>query len=281
MGKNPITKTIRLVNDRKSRYSLKLRTDGTADYIYEDEDEYEIEKKLKYTWDEETNTIRMKLEKMAFYEEDEQELLTYDESLSKIKEECTVENMRQSFKNSYNKKKDKDWFKDDYPDCNSYEDYETAFLKEIGYKSFDDYVKYYKQQSENYCKAQFGAQVTYSYKSTNDEMTLTEKFTGVKNLLNSECEFYDGSNGSEAYIDSYSAYICIDENDVSYAYYGIPDTDKETIDFEKKKRSDKNYETVGNVNGSYTEDISGKTVTINCDGEKYVCEFEGQKFVQE
>ncbi|MDE7290827.1 MAG: hypothetical protein K2N58_02150 [Treponemataceae bacterium] len=293
VGENPIKETIKLIPENDSYHYLELKADGSALYISDDDGDVETALKFKYTYDAETKRIHMKLEKAAYGTELSSEatdkLLTYNEYLSKLDEDFTEKNMKQTLKKEYDENKDKEWFKRDYPDCNSYEDYEKEILKNIkeaGFDSFDAYVKDMKRYYENDCKSAFGAQTTYSYKITDGKMTLTEKFTGVKNLLDSQCEYRsydDGQNSTKVRIRSTYAEIYIYENGIRYDYDGTINTDNRTIDFKKSKRSesDKDYEPLGNVNATYTEEIDRGRVTINCEGKEYVCEFEGEKYTQE
>ncbi len=211
------------------------------------------------------------------------ELLTYDEARSKINEYYTVKKLREGLKKLY--EEDKEYYEEEYPDCHSYEDFEAEIVKDWwDFNSNDDVVKYCKRQAESYCKSSFGARITFSYKITDGKMTLAEKFTGLKNLFFSN--FYGNSNNEYLYVEIGGSYAGVNtrKNDVRYDYAGILDTDNNAIDFVKRKVSKTDsheYEYLGNVKGSYTENIAKGTVTIKCDGEEYVCEFKGQKFVQE
>lgn len=283
VGENPIKETVKLRRDGYDDSYLELKTDGTALAIYVDDDKSNVEEpvsKYKYTYDDEKRTITMILEKTILdldFEGNQEQLMTYSEICSKINEEITVEKMRQSEKEYYEERKDGEWFKEDYPDCDTYEKYEAAIVKMEGFDSYDDLVKSYKQEYENVYKAAFGAQITYSYKKTGSKITLTEKFTGVKNMLSSECEYSDydgGQNYTDVYIASSYASIRIYEDDVRYRYNGTVDTDKKTISFESKGGKEK-------VTATYTENINAETVTIKFKDKEYVCKFEGQKFVQE
>lgn len=301
VGENPIKETVKLIPENDSYHYLELKTDGTALQIYIDDHKNNAEEtviKYKYTYDADVKKIYMRVEKVAydgeFYSEAEGKLLTYNEYLSKLDEDLTEKNMKQSIKEEYERNKDEDKFKENYPDCNSYEDYEKEILKgikEAGFDSLDAYAKYMKPFYEYYCKATFGAQITYAYKTTDGKITLTEKFTGVKNLLNSRCK-YDGYDANQNYtyarIDCTGSSIQSKENGVYYYYYdnATLDTDKRTIDFVKEKETrsddgDYEYETLGNVSATYIEDIGKGRVTINCEGKDYVCEFEGEVYTQE
>lgn len=288
VGENPIKETVKLKKEEYSSRYLEIRTDGTAIYC---EDIYEEgQTKFKYTYDTDVKEIYMKVEKAAYYndwnnEEEWYQLLSYDEIRSKINKDFTTEKIRQVLKDSYEREKDDEYYKDNYANYNSYDDYENELVKEAGVGSFDDYVKRVKQEYENEYKATFGAQITYAYDTKDSKMTLTEKFTGVKNLLDSECEFRAETGYDHIDIDCYSAWRSIKEDDFYYYYYGTLDTSKKTIDFEKRKetKSDNGkykYETIGHVNATYTEDIDRGTVTIDCEGKKYVCEFEGEEYTQ-
>ncbi|MBD5432966.1 MAG: hypothetical protein HDR35_01515 [Treponema sp.] len=298
VGTNPIENEIKLISEDDEYRYLVLRNDGTALEIHCDDDDVEEEKTyatFKYTYNDEERTISMKMEKCIYYSEfyesdnNDNKLLTYEQILSKINEDYTVEKMRKYNQEYYEERKEEEWFEEKYPDCDTYEKYETALFKECGVDSFNDYVKTFKQSEENYYKSMFGAQVTYAYRIENNKMILTEKFTGVKNLLDSECEYenHDGNYYTDASIDC--SYAKISEYDSKNRFeeycYGYPNADKRTIDFEKVRDTwteDWKHESVslGNVTATYTEDIRGKTVTIKCEGKEYVCKFRGINFIQ-
>ena len=285
VGETPIQNEITLKHGDYA--TLVMKTDGTAEYY----DDGELEYVFKYTWNTTKKEIYMALEKNAYWNMGgESQLLTYEQIFSKLNEDFTIEKIKKYEQAYYKENQDEEWFKWDYPNCDTYEKYETALFKEYGYASFEDYVKSMKQEEEIYCKSVFGAQVTYAYKFENDKMILTEKFTGVKNLLDSSCKYENYNDGKEidAIIDC--SYAKISEYDSKNRFeeycYGYPNADKRTIDFEKVRNTwteDWKHERVslGNVKATYTEDISGKTVTIKCEGKEYVCEFKGQKFIQE
>ena len=265
VGKNPITETVKLLT-RKDMY-LELKTDGTATYG----DDYDREEgyKFKYTYDANKKEIYLKVEKSVYenpFGENSSELMTYNEILSKLNKDCNVENAREYFKELYEYEKDKEYFKEDFPDCNSYEEFEAAIIESTGYNSLDAYVKYAKQIYEDLNKAYFGAQITYAYEIEDGKITLTEKFTGVKNLLNSRC--VDETRSCRIY----STTVSIDENDIYY--YGIPNIDKKKINFNSDK-GNSTYES------TYTENIANGTVTIKFKDKEYVCEFDGEIFTQE
>ncbi|MDE7290911.1 MAG: hypothetical protein K2N58_02595 [Treponemataceae bacterium] len=264
VGKNPITETVKLLT-RKDMY-LELKTDGTATYgdDYDREEEYEF----KYTYDANKKEIYLKVEKSVYvnpFGENSSELMTYNEIFSKLNKDCNVENAREYFKELYEYEKDKEYFKEDFPDCNSYEDWEDKIINEEGFDSFDAYVKYAKQIYEDLNKANFGAQITYAYEIEDGKITLTEKFTGVKNLLNSKC--VDEARSCRIY----STAVSIEESDIDY--YGIPNIDKKTISFTSEKGL--------KFNATFTENIANGTVTIKFKDKEYVCEFDGEIFTQE
>ena len=279
VGENPITKTIKLKRDTYSSYFLELNTDGTACAIYVDDDEesrveeIEIRSTYKYSYDNEKETITMVLEKnyyRGFFVEEEGQLLTYGDLYAKVDKDITVEKLRQYNRKYYKENKDDKDFKEDYPDCNSYEDFEKAIvkeLKEMGFDSFDAYVESIKQSQKNELKVIFGAKISYAYELEGAKMILIEKFTGLKNMVKSECRFDNES--SYGYIDYYDASIRLDDD----RYFGLVDTDKKIISFESEENGEK-------VEAIYTENISDETVTINFKGKDYVCKFEGDKYIQ-
>ncbi|MBD5399343.1 MAG: hypothetical protein HDR57_01740 [Treponema sp.] len=267
VGENPITKTIKLKrNDSDSRY-LELNADGTARAIYVDDDEEdnleEISAIYKYSYDAKKETITMILKKQGYYDsmEDKAQLLTYSEICSKLNEEYTVEKMREMYKYEY----DENNYKEKYPEWDTYEKYEDATVKESGFGSFAALAEYQKQFAKNEFKAYFSAQITYAYKINGGKMTLTEKFTGVKNLINAECRELSG-DGRISY-----NWASIWEGDDFYG--GTPNTDKKTITIESSEDGEK-------LEATYTEDIAEETVTIKFKGKEYVYKFEGEEYIQ-
>ncbi|MBD5441825.1 MAG: hypothetical protein HDR34_00205 [Treponema sp.] len=278
VGENPIKETIKLKEGPYESSYLELRADRTAQYIHVDDDEESKDKKTirytyKYSYNNEKKTVTMIVEKVyygSFYIKEEGQLLTYSEICSKIDKEFTVENIRQYEKKYY--EEEHKWIEEYYPGCDTYEEYEEALIKKAGFASFDAYTEYNKQYLKNEYKAYFSAKITYAYESEGGKMTLTEKFTGVKNLFNSECGFSDKSN--YARIGCYSASIdYYNDSSVTYYYGNTVDTDKKTISFESREDGEK-------VNATYTEDIEAETVTIKFKDKDYVCKFEGEKYIQ-
>lgn len=269
VGENPITETVKL-NLVYNEFYLELNPDGTAFYVNTHSNEEKTEAEFKYTYDEDKKEIYLKLEKSGYlnpFGENSSELITHNEMLSKLNKDCNVENARKYFKELYEYEKDKEYFKEEYPDCNSYEDFEAKIYKDEEFDSFDDYVKYAKQVYEDLYKMNFGAQITYSYEIEDGKITLTEKFTGVKNLLNSRCE--DEARSCRIY----STAAAIEENDIYY--YGIPNIDNKTITFKSSEKDNSTYES------TYIEEIDRGRVTIKFKDKDYVCEFEGEVFTQE
>ncbi|MBD5410454.1 MAG: hypothetical protein HDR53_05175 [Treponema sp.] len=264
--------------DTYSSYFLELNTDGTARAIYVDDDDEgnvteTVRSKYKYSYDGKNKTITMILEKnyyRDFFVEEEGQLLTYGDLYAKVDKDITVEKLRQYNRKYYKENKDDKDFKEDYPDCNSYEDFEKAIvkeLKEMGFDSFDAYVESIKQSQKNELKVIFGAKISYAYELEGAKMILIEKFTGLKNMVKSECRFDNES--SYGYIDYYDASIRLDDD----RYYGFVDTDKKIISFESEENGEK-------VEAIYTENISDETVTIKFKDKDYICKFEGDKYIQ-
>ena len=256
MGENPIEKPIKLVDQDSSYSYLELRTDGTALYTYDDDDGPEY--KFKYTYDADTKKIYMRLEKRAYYSEiiddEDPSLMTYDEIISQINKEYTLDNLKKAIEDAYKDKGDK---------FSSYEDFEKNWYEEDGFDSLKAWLEYFKQEMKNYYKVEFGAQVTYSYKIDGDKMTLTEKFTGIKNMLDTSCDY--SSNGTWCYIYTTGANFGEYNDGESVNYYGTPDIDKKTIAFESRDGKI--------VNATYTENLSAETVTVTFKDKDYVCEF--------
>lgn len=280
VGENPIKETIKLKRDTYSSYFLELNADGTARAIYVDDDdksdEEEIRSIYKYSYDNKKETITMVLEKeyyRGFFVEEKIQLLTYSGLCSKIDEKITVKVLREYEKEYYEKNKDDRYFKEDYPDCETYDKYEATILEKGGFASFDAYTEYNKQYLKNEYKANFSAKITYAYESEGDKMTLTEKFTGVKNLSNSRCRFSDGSD--RAYIGCcYASIDYYNDSSVTYYYGNTVDTNNKTVKFVSEgDRKDV-------ITATYTEDIEAETVTIKFKDKDYVCKFEGDKYIQ-
>lgn len=264
VGENPVKETIKLKHNDYA--TLEMKADGTADYYDDDELEYVF----KYTWNTTKQEIYMAVEKEARWSMDgKSELLTYEQMRSKINEDYTVEKMRKYNQTDYEKIKDKEWFKEEYSDCDTYEKFEKKLIKEAGCSSFEDFVKTVKQEEELSLKATFGALITFSYKITNDKITLTEKFTGVKNLLLYEtCRYNKGE--TTVTIESSKGVFIEKEVAGKREYWNGEFGAGNSIEFEKEDSESKKT-------GSYTENIDEQTVTINFDGGTYVCEFEEKK----
>ena len=269
VGETPIQNEITLKHGDYA--TLVMKTDGTAEYY----DDGELEYVFKYTWNTTKKEIYMALEKNAYWNMGgESQLLTYDQILSKINENYTVEKMRNYNRTYYEEIKGEDWFKDEYPDCDTYEKFEKAFIEEAGCRSFEDFVKTAKQEDENSCKAMFGALITFSYEvNENDKITLTEKFTGVKNFLLYETCYYD-KDGTIVDIEDGKGVSIIREVNGKREYWDGEFGADNNIEFE-------NYDSEDKKIGSYTENIAEETVTVSFDGKNYDCKFVSQKFIQE
>ena len=269
VGETPIQNKITL---KHSDYAtLVMKTDGTAEYY----DDGELEYVFKYTWDTTKQKIYMALEKMAYWNMGgEPQLLTYGQTLSKINEDYTVEKMRKYNQEYYEERKGEDWFEEDYPNCDTYEKFEKAFIEDMGCSSFEDFVKSCKKDDEINLKATFGALITFSYEvNENDKITLTEKFTGVKNFLLYETCRYD-KDGTIVDIE-YSKGVSISRMvNGKREYWDGEFGAGNNIEFE-------NYDSEDKKIGSYTENIAEETVTVSFDGKNYDCKFVSQKFIQE
>ncbi|MCM1321803.1 MAG: hypothetical protein NC041_09985 [Bacteroides sp.] len=271
VGDNPITKEIRLSEYADSTEVLVMEADGTAELLYKDKDDadadYETEYVYKYTWNAEKQEIYMNVEK---YSEDFEKPMTYNEVLRDFD---TL--LMQSFEESYENYKNENWFKEDYPNVKSLNDYKQACAAEEGYKSFDEYFAAQKERSLEYLKTIFGAATTFGYKTNGGSMTLTEKFTGVKNLFqNSEC--YDNSdNDNDLWIGISSGLKY-----KGFRYDGKINTEKKTIVFTLRKNTgDEKAKSV--INASYTEDLTAETVTVTLDdGTAIKCKFRGTTLTQ-
>lgn len=260
VGENPVKETIKLKHNDYA--TLVMKADGTADYYDDDELEYVF----KYTWNTTKQEIYMAVEKKACWSMDgESELLTYEQMRSKINEDYTVEKMRKYNKAYYEKNKE------DFLDCDTYEEFENKLIAEEGCNSFEDFVKTMKQEDELSLKATFSALITFSYKITNGKITLTEKFTGVKNLLLYEtCRYNKGE--TTVTIESSKGVFIEKEVAGKPEYWNGEFGAGNSIEFEKEDSESKKT-------GSYTENIDEQTVTIIFDGGTYVCKFEEKKFI--
>ena len=269
VGETPIQNEITLKHGDYT--TLVMKTDGTAEYY----DDGELEYVFKYTWDTTKQKIYMALEKMAYWNMGgEPQLLTYGQTLSKINEDYTVEKMRKYNQEYYEERKGEDWFEEDYPNCDTYEKFEKAFIEDMGCSSFEDFVKSCKKDDEINLKATFGALITFSYEvNENDKITLTEKFTGVKNFLLYETCRYD-KDGTIVDIE-YSKGVSISRMvNGKREYWDGEFGAGNNIEFE-------NYDSEDKKIGSYTENIAEETVTVSFDGKNYDCKFVSQKFIQE
>lgn len=238
---------------------LIMKTDGTAEYYEDDGKEYEF----KYTWDTTEKEIYMKVEKSSYADG---AMLNYNQLLSKL----TIDECKKEMHDSYIRNKEDKYFEEEYPNCKNYDDYEKFKLTKWGYENFDEYFKDWKKEALKYLNTIFGAKVTYSYDfDKDDKMVLTEKFTGMKNLLFYSSFKYD-VGGTRVYIEPDKEDVEIYLNDVRW--YGEFSTG-DNIVFEKEGSEE-------TKTGSYTEDIAKETVTVNFDGESYVCKFEGRNFIE-
>ena len=269
VGENPIQNKITL---KHSDYAtLLMKTDDTAEYY----DDGELEYVFKYTWNTTKKEIYMALEKMAYWNMGgEPQLLTYGQTLSKINEDYTVEKMRKYNQEYYEERKDEEWFEEDYPNCDTYEKFEKAFIDDMGCSSFEDFVKSCKKDDEISLKATFGALITFSYEvNENDKITLTEKFTGVKNFLLYETCRYD-KDGTIVDIEDGKGVSIRREVNGKREYWDGEFGAGNNIEFE-------NYDSEDKKIGSYTENVAEETVTVSFDGKDYDCKFVSQKFIQE
>lgn len=269
VGENPIQNKITL---KHSDYAtLVMKTDDTAEYY----DDGELEYVFKYTWNTTKKEIYMALEKMAYWNMGgEPQLLTYGQTLSKINEDYTVEKMRKYNQEYYEERKDEEWFEEDYPNCDTYEKFEKAFIDDMGCSSFEDFVKSCKKDDEISLKATFGALITFSYEvNENDKITLTEKFTGVKNFLLYETCRYD-KDGTIVDIEDGKGVSIRREVNGKREYWDGEFGAGNNIEFE-------NYDSEDKKIGSYTENVAEETVTVSFDGKDYDCKFVSQKFIQE
>ena len=266
VGENPIKETIKLIDDKWGDYYLELSPNGTALYVTDDDEPIE---ELNYTYNVDKKEIQMQVKKIGFYSIlGNNGLMTYSEIIS-YTNNFTVEKIREVLREMYEEDKNKEWFKDDYPNCNSYEDYEQAYFK--GFNSVEAALEYEIQVTKLVYKAIFGALATYSYEIDSDgKMTLTEKFTGVKNLFESSCEYHE----SETHVRIYNSEAYFEDSDNDEYFNGFLDTDEKKIVF-KSEDDDKT------VTAEYTENISAETVTLKFNNKEYTCKFEGVNFIQE
>ncbi len=122
-----------------------------------------------------------------------------------------------------------------------------------------------------YWNALFKATITYKYEIKDKKMMLTEKFTGVKNLIKSQCSYSNEGEIRLVEIDcsGVTFYKTSSEKSIEgeelYGTFGKGNS----IEFEEEKKT-----------GSYTEDIAKEKVTVTFDGNDYECKFEGQNFTQ-
>ena len=237
-----------------------MKNDGTAEYHNYDDLEYVF----KYTWDTSKNEVYMKVESILY---DDGTLLNYNRLLSKL----TIDELKKNLEDSYKKNKDEDWFEEDYPGCKNYDDYEKFIIEESGCTNLEEFFKLEREYYLKYLNSIFGAKVTYGYELNGDgKMTLTEKFTGVKNLVLYVSFYYKDTDGTSVEIEPDKEKVYIYLNGVRW--YGEFGTGK-TIKFEEEDSKEKK-------DGSYTEDIDKGTVTVHFDGKDYPCKFRGRNFIQ-
>lgn len=259
VGETPIQNEITL---KHSDYAtLVMKTDGTAEYY----DDGELEYVFKYTWNTTKKEIYMALEKLDY----DGTQLSYDQMLSKL----TITELKNIEMEWYETIRDDEDFKDDYPNCESYEDFEKLRLAEFGYENFDEYFKDFREEGLKYFNEVFGAMITCKYEvNENDKMTLIEKFTGVKNFLLYETCRYD-KDGTIVDIEDGKGVSIRREVNGKREYWDGEFGAGNRIEFEEEYSGDKKT-------GSYIEDIAEETVTVSFDGKDYVCEFEVTKFIQ-
>ena len=276
VGENPIKKTIRLIREEDNDndydyYYLELNPDGTALYVYAEDDEPdEPLYKFTYTYNASKEEIYMQVEEVAYYsyiiDVEDLSFMNYKECISQIDKDYTVDNLKKLIKSEYEDEEDKE---------SSYEDFEKNWYKEQGFDSLEALLEYQKQIVKASAKAGFGVQITFSYKiDGNGKMTFTEKFTGVKNLLVSECGNVNYDSPSTIMFSIYSslAQLSYDDKGEYEWFTGVPDTDKQTIFFRKYDDGS------STINASYTENISEETVTIKFNSKESTGKFEGAKF---
>lgn len=255
-GNSSTGKEIYISND----IFLVMKTNGTAEY----HDYGDLEYVFKYTWDATKQEIYMVVEKTPY---DDGTLLNYNQLLSKL----TIDEFRESEKRHYEeRKKEDEYFEEDYPGCDTYEKYLDFLIKKSNCNDINELFELSKEESLKYLNTIFGAKLTYGYDFDEDgKMVLTEKFTGMKNLLFYSSFKYD-AGGTRVYID-------IDKEDVEIylngvQWYGEFSTGNNIV-FEKEDSEEKKT-------GSYSEDIANETVTVTFDGKKYPCEFRGTNFIE-
>lgn len=240
-----------------------MNPNGTAEY----HDYGDLEYVFKYTWDATKQEIYMVVEKIPY---DDGTLLNYNQLLSKL----TYEEYKKETYNWYIENKDKDWFEEDYPNCKNYDNYVNLLLEETDCKNLEELFKLEREYYLEYLNTIFGAKMTYGYDfDEDDKMILTEKFTGMKNFLLYEICSYD-KDGTSVDIQ-FSKGVSIRRSvNGEREYWDGEFGNGRSITFEKEDSEE-------TKTGSYTEDIANETVTVNFDGEKYVCKFEGRNFIED
>ena len=170
-GENPVTEilgdgttSIRLKVSDYSDNILVLHADGTATMGDEDTNTQTPYYEFSYTYNASTKEIYMKMEKTMNDMREDYTLCTYDELVSQTNADFEINNFKKLLKENFDKNKNEEWFKEDYPNCNSYEAYEAAFIKEGGYKTLDELVSVEKKTMLTHYYRDFSSQVTYNYK---------------------------------------------------------------------------------------------------------------------
>ncbi|MBD5411832.1 MAG: hypothetical protein HDR51_03685 [Treponema sp.] len=269
-------------DEEPENYFFELETDGTATYYYNSDTSIKYPSiEFKYTYNETEKEIYMKVEKLSLGMDNDKPLLfTYKECLS----------YRSTLKENFIKREKEDLEHDyeyyspleEYP---TYNDYEAAYLEKRGYKSFDEMFDETWKEELYYLERQFSAVITYKYEIKEEKMTLTEKFTGIKNMLLAECYcYYDKIN-----IYIYNIFACFEvyndsEND-RIEYYTeslVPfGADKITFhQYNEDKETGKDI-IVDTITAPYKEDLEKEAVLLTINGKEYTCKFKGNKYIQE
>lgn len=277
IGKNPVleilggnteTKEIKLQkSDHDKGYEfLVLKADDTALYYYCDEifpseDDY-LAYEYKYSWNTEKREIYVAVRKTTVLDvffEDNIGLLDYDAAVSKLNSFS-----EKDFKKIY--EADEEYWNETY-NCENYKDYIDKRCAEEDCENVADLIKKINEEGHVYLKRIYKAITTFGYEIKDDKMTLTEQFTGVKNLLGSRCVIYYRYN--EYHIDDYG---------MGYGCSSASMPDAPVIDIDPETLYDKIGEKV--YNDDYTEDIEAETVTMKIDNKELVFKFEGEAYTQ-
>ena len=285
-GEETDAKSIKLISYDDSDHGdyatvLELKNDGTATmHTRKNTEDYPPYSEFEYSYAE--NEIYMRLSKCTSdITYDDGLLYTYDELISQANEYFEMENYKKALEQQFNEYQNKEWFQNEYPDCNTYKKYEDLKIKEGGFKSLDEMIADEKKYLTYCYDMYFSPKVTYTYEIKSGKMTLTEEFTGIMNILLTNCRYENIDYNDNNYVHSLGAgsgYITLTTRDYDYYTVSFDKSKKEAVLCNSSDKTDK-------ITATYKEDIPNATVTVTINDERYrgeyPCKFEGSTYTQE